>query len=134
MDKKEVLLKFSNEFEGELIAPHGTALIGGEDTMLAPYDMLLGALGSCLYATFLDIAKKKRIGFERIEMLVTGEKRTEVPTTLKWVNIKFTIFNAEKELGLEQAAKLSTEYCSIYQTISHVADMSYEVLFEHTDK
>ena len=29
MDKKEVLLKFSNEFEGKLIAPHETALIGG---------------------------------------------------------------------------------------------------------
>ncbi|MBF4692881.1 OsmC family protein [Fusibacter ferrireducens] len=129
MDTKEIRLKFSNEFEGKLIAPHGTALVGGEEGMLAPYDMLLGALGSCLYATFLGIAKKKRIGFERIEMHVEGEKREEIPTTLKWVNVKFTIINAEKELGLTQAAKLATEYCSIYQTISQVAEMSYEVIF-----
>ncbi len=131
MDKKEVLLTFANKFEGELKAPHANALIGSDEGTLAPYDMLLGALGSCLYATFLDIARKKRIGYERAEIKVTGEKRTEVPTTLKWVHVEFRIFKAEKELGLEQGAKLATEYCSIYQTISHVAEMSYEIVFEN---
>jgi len=127
MDKKEVKLRFTNAFEGDLVAPKATIKIGGEDGMVAPYDMLLGALGSCLYSTFLDIMKKKRIGFERLEMHITGEKRTEVPTTLKWVKVEASLYSPEKETGVNQAFQLATEYCSIYQTLSHVAEMSFEI-------
>ena len=125
--KKEVTLKYTNTFEGELIAPNAVIKIGSEEGAVAPYDMLLGALGSCLYSTFMDIVKKKRIGFERFEMVVTGEKRTEVPATLKWVNVLATVYAPEKEIGVNQSFQLATEYCSIYQTLSHVADMSFEI-------
>jgi putative redox protein len=127
MDKKEVTLKFTNEFDGELIAPKSIVKIGSEDGTVAPYDMLLGALGSCLYSTFLDVMKKKRIKFERFEMVITGEKRTEVPTTLKWVNVDAKVYGPEKENGVSESFRLATEYCSIYKTISHVAEMSYEI-------
>lgn len=127
MDKKEVTLKFTNEFEGELITPKASVKIGGEEGAVAPYDMLFGALGSCLYSTFLDVMKKKRIKFERFEMVITGEKRTEVPTTLKWVNVDARVYGPEKENGVNESFRLATEYCSIYQTISHVAEMSYEI-------
>ncbi len=129
MMQKEVTLAFKNAFEGEMTAPKATAKIGGEEGMLAPYDMLFGALASCLYATFLDVGKKKRIGFEKVTMTVTGEKRETVPTTLKWVNVSVTVENAEKQKGLEQAMQLATEYCSIYQTVGHVAEMSYDISF-----
>ncbi|OJV63040.1 MAG: hypothetical protein BGO41_10060 [Clostridiales bacterium 38-18] len=125
MSLKEVTLKFTNEFSGELVAPKGIVKIGTEEGTVLPYDMLLGALGSCLYSTFLDIMNKKRVPYDRAEIHIVGEKRTEVPTTLKWVKVDFKIVNPEKEVGIEQAVKLATEYCSIYQTISHVADMSY---------
>jgi putative redox protein len=127
MDKKEVTLKFTNEFDGDLIAPKSIVKIGSEDGTVAPYDMLLGALGSCLYSTFLDVMKKKRIKFERFEMVITGEKRTEVPTTLKWVNVDAKVYGPEKENGVSESFRLATEYCSIYKTISHVAEMSYEI-------
>ena len=96
---------------------------------LAPYDMLYGALASCLYSTFLDVAKKKHIDFDSVDMQVTGEKRTESPTTLKWVNVKMVIKNAQKEEGLLKSAELAAKYCSIYQTLAHVADMKLEVEF-----
>lgn len=131
MVQKKVHLMFSNAFEGEMKAQNASAKIGGEAGMLAPYDMLFGALASCLYATFLDVAKKKRINFERVEMTVSGEKRDTVPTTLKCVHIEANVYGAEKELGLEQAFKLATEYCSVYVTISHVAEMSYELSFKN---
>ncbi len=130
MVQKKVTLNFSNAFEGELLAPKASAKIGGEEGMLAPYDMLFGALASCLYATFLDVAKKKRIGFDKVTMAVTGEKREEVPTTLTWVHVSVVVYGAEKTNGLETAFKLATEYCSIYETISKVAKMSYEIAFE----
>lgn len=127
MDKKEVTLKFTNAFEGDLIAPKSIVKIGSEEGTIAPYDMLLGALGSCLYSTFLDVMKKKRIEFERFEMVITGEKRTEVPTTLKWVNVDAVVYAPEKENGVSESFRLATEYCSIYSTLSHVAEMSYKI-------
>lgn len=129
MAQKEVSLTFSYAFEGELTAKNGTVKIGSEEGTLEPYDLLLGALGSCLYSTFLDIAVKKRITYDRLEMRITGEKRTEIPTTLKWVKVDVTVVNPEKEHGLDQALKLATEYCSVYSTISKVAEMSYTLSF-----
>ena len=127
MAYQEVKIEFTNGFEGDLIAPQMIAKIGGGEGRLAPYDMLLGALGSCLYATFLDIMRKKRIGFEKFEMVISGEKRSEVPTTLKWVKVEAKIYAPQKENGVERSFKLATEYCSVYQTISQVAEMSYEL-------
>ena len=127
MEKKEVKLVFENTFNGELIAPKTSVNVGITPGTIAPYDMLLGALGSCLYATFLDIMRKKRIAFDHSEMVITGEKRDETPTTLKWVHVEMTVYAPEKEVGVERSFQLATEYCSIYQTISHVAEMSYAV-------
>jgi putative redox protein len=120
---------FKPDFTGELVTSRATVPIGAGEGRLSPYDMLLGALSSCLYATFLGIAEKKRISFESIDIEVTGEKRTEVPTTLEWCKVVFKIKGAQKEKGLVQAGALAAEYCSIYQTLAHVADMSLDVEF-----
>lgn len=130
MSERKVNVHFGNEFKGELVAPNGKAPIGAEEGTIAPYDMLFGGLASCLYATFLEIAQKKRIHFDHADFEVTGEKREEVPTTLKWVNVKVTIENAEKEKGLIKSMELATQYCSIYQTISKVADMTWDIEFK----
>lgn len=131
---KWVTMDFDYEFKGVLKAKRGTVDIGIEEGTIEPYDMVFGALGSCLYSTFLDIAVKKKIVYDSVKMKVSGEKRTEVPTTLKTVNVEVTVVNPEKEKGLDQAMRLATEYCSVYQTLAHVADMSYSLNFEYTDK
>lgn len=121
---------FTNEFSGELVVPNGKVAIGVEEGTVAPYDLLFGALASCLYATFLDVAEKKKIGFESARIEVTGEKRTETPTILTWVDTKIIIKGAEKEKGLEKSYEMATKYCSIYQTIAQVAKMTWSVEFE----
>jgi len=121
---------FENTFKGVLDVPKGKVPIGVEEGTVEPYDLLFGALASCLYATFLDVAEKKKIGFESARIEVTGEKRTEVPTVLTWVDTKMIIKGAEKEAGLEKSYELATKYCSIYQTIAQVAEMSWSVEFE----
>lgn len=131
---KWVNMEFDYEFKGVLKAKRNTVAIGIEEGTIEPYDMVFGALGSCLYSTFLDIAVKKRIVYDGVRMKVSGEKRTEVPTTLKTVNVEVTVVNPQKEKGLDQALKLATEYCSVYQTLSHVAEMTYSLVFEYTDK
>lgn len=124
-------MHFTSGFHGELITPKATAKVGSKENELAPYDMLFGALASCLYATFIEIAVKKRIHFDAAHITVDGKKRETIPTTLEWVNVVITITNADAgaEKGLEQAARLAAEYCSIYQTLSHVAEMKCEIDF-----
>lgn len=131
---KWVNMEFEYAFKGVLKAKRGTVDIGIEEGTIEPYDMVFGALGSCLYSTFLDIAVKKKIVYEGLNMKISGEKRTEVPTTLETVHVEVTVINAEKEKGLDQAMRLATEYCSVYQTLAHVAEMTYSLTFEYTDK
>ena len=129
---KQADIFFENSFNGKLAVANGEVAIGSEPGTVGPYDMLIGALAGCLYSTFLDVVEKKKGRFDNAEVHVEWEKRTEVPTTLKWVNIKLTIFGSvEKDrLGMEKAAQLAAKYCSIYQTISHVAEMSLKVVYE----
>lgn len=129
MSKQRVQVEFGQDFRGQLIGPRGQAEIGSGEGTVAPYDMLFGALASCLHATFMGIAQKKRVGFESVAYEVTGEKREEVPTILTWVNVKMIIKGGEKPSGLTKAAHLAAEYCSIYHTLSQVAEMTLDVEF-----
>ncbi|MEA3423084.1 MAG: OsmC family protein [Bacillota bacterium] len=129
MTVREIKMNFGRNFEGELFAPRHQVKVGVDDGTLEPYDMLFGALGSCVYATFLDIVNKKKITFDRAEVIVTGEKRKELPATLKWVNIEFVIYGAENNKGIEKSSELAAKYCSIYTTIAQVAEMKIITTF-----
>ena len=132
MDVNQINLTFGYEFDGEVRTPTGTILIGeGEDKMM-PYDLLFGALGSCMYANFIGISQKKRIRFDQVKVEVSGEKRDEVPALLRWVKVKYIVINGEKEKEFEKTAELSSKYCSIYQTLSRVADMAWSIEFQHS--
>lgn len=124
-----VELKFGNEFEGELIASSGKVSIGEKDGMLKPYELLGGALGSCLFSTFQEIIVKMRLDFVSCHLDIKIEKRETVPMTAKLILIQAEINGAdlEKKEKYERAFKLATEHCSIYQTMSKVAEMSWEL-------
>lgn len=124
----EVKLSLPNEFKGELITKRGVFKVGREEGYLKPYDMLLGALGACFFATFEGIVEKMKVGFDSVEINVSGEHRETEPTTLKTVDIKFAFkgVDPEDEKKLKRALDLSAKYCSIYNTISEVAEISYE--------
>lgn len=123
----EVELNFGNAFAGELITNTGKLRIGTEDGDFRPYELLAGALGSCLFATFQEIIEKMRLDFENCHLDVKIEKRETVPTTAKWIQVTGTIKGADKEKRdkYERAFKLATEHCSIYQTMSGVAEMEW---------
>jgi putative redox protein len=126
--------RFSGGFEGELEAPRARAAIGSGEGRLAPYDMLLGALASCYYSTFLDVIGKKRLRLAGAEIEASGEKRQEIPATLKWVTLRLSLIGAERspvaDAGYREAAELAGKYCSIYQTLSRVAEMKTELEFQ----
>lgn len=126
---QKIEVQYNKGFNGKLITQNGTANVGTEKGEIAPYDMLFASLATCLYSTFLDVITKKRIEFDGSNVIVTGEKRKEIPPTLIWVNVLIEIKNASNEKGVQKAAELATKYCSIYETLSKVANMNMEVKF-----
>ena len=103
--------------------------IGSNPGEFFPYDLLLGALSSCFYYTLIEILEKRKIEIPTVEVIVTGEKRTEVPTTLEWVNMDITVTGNVDENKFLRSVDLAAKYCSIHETISKVAKMSHEVRF-----
>lgn len=125
----KIEVKFKDGFKGQLNTKKASVPVGIEDGELEPYDMFLGALATCLYSTFLDVVEKKKITFDESNMEITGEKRKEIPMTLDWVKVVLEVKNVSNEKGAMKAAELAKKYCSVYKTISKVAEMELEVRF-----
>lgn len=104
--------------------------IGPKEGEVFPYDMLLGALSSCFYYTLLEIFEKNKAEVPAIEIIVTGQKREKVPTTLEWVNMDISVFGKVEEKKFLRFVDLAAKYCSIHETISKVATMTHTVHFE----
>ena len=103
--------------------------IGSKPGEFYPYDLFLGALSSCFYYTLYEILEKRKMEIPPIEIIVTGEKRAEVPTTLEWVNLEVIVTGEVNEKQFLRSVELAGKYCSIHTTISKVAKMSHEVKF-----
>lgn len=132
MARQEVNVTFERDFVGTLMTDRGEVKLGKQEGGMTPYNLLLGGLASCLYHTFMEIADKKKIDYEAAFINIVGDKREEVPTTLMNVVMKVTVSGAAEEdkNGLIKALDLAAKYCSIYQTLSHVAEMSHEIDFK----
>ncbi len=124
-----ILLEFNPTFQGTLTSPSGSIALGDRENGLQPYHLLFGALGSCFYATFLSIAIKKKLTFSRATLVVSGNKRTEIPTTLENTKIELVVYNPSDEAQLIKSAELGAKYCSIHETISKVSKMDLVVEF-----
>lgn len=121
---------WDNQFKGEMITPNGKTAIGDVKNGLQPYHMLFGALGSCFYATFLSIATKKRLTFDKATVEVSGNKGTgKEINLLEKVTINLVITNPSNEKGLIKSAELGSKFCSIHETISKVAKIDLLVTF-----
>jgi len=129
MANQHVELNFNYPFDGKAINDRGYEIAINEGEGVYPYDMLLSALGSCLYATFVSLTDKKKITFETVHMDISGEKREEIPATLKVCHVVLTVDGGDNEKGLTKSMELACKYCSIYQTLTHVAEMSWEIKF-----
>lgn len=131
MSETRVQLNFARDFEGTLEAARGKLEFSDvREGAFKPYDLMLGALGACYYHTFVGIADKMKLDYTAARLAISGVKRTEVPATLKTVDMVLTIKGAAEEKGFERAAQLSAKYCSVHETISKVADISLKLEFE----
>lgn len=129
MQEIHVSLRFGTEFEGTLQADDRQVAIGRKAGGMAPYELLLGALGSCYYATFIGVARKMRLEYEGVDIAIHGIKRDQVPETLKTVEMTITVRGAREEKGFDRASQLAAKYCSVHETIAQVADIALKLEF-----
>lgn len=116
-----IKFNWENSFNGVMSAPAGDIKIGEDG--FRPYNLLLGALGSCFYATLVTIVNKKRLTFDGVTMEINGEKRTTIPTTLEWAEMKVVVKNPSNEEQFKKSIELAAKNCSIHETIAKVADI-----------
>ena len=129
MSQVNAVIEFQKGFHGNLVLNKGEIGIGIEDDKAKPYDMLQGALAACLHSTFLDVLTKKKIELAYAKYVVSGEKRETIPMTLEKVVIHVTCPHHEKEDQIRKSMELAQKYCSVYATISQVANISLELEF-----
>ncbi len=106
-----------------------TLTIGKGPDDFTPYNLLLAALEGCLYATIVSVAQKMNTTYDQLEMEVTGVKRDAQVATLETCHIAITVTNASDEKKVKRSCDIGTRYCSIYNTLSQVAKMSWDVKF-----
>jgi putative redox protein len=121
---------FGSDFNGVLKLQEGEVAIGVQAHQARPYDLLQAALAACLHATFLDIITKKRLTIERCEYEISGVKQDEIPSVLRQVHVRVRMNRHEKEDQLIKAMELASKYCSVFNTLSQVANMTLDVVFE----
>jgi putative redox protein len=96
-----------------------------------PYELLYSALGSCVHATFLGIAEKMRVTFDAVDYHITGIKREEIPTFLTHCTMTITATNASDAAKFDKAFDLGTQYCSVFNTLKNVAQMTVVIHHQH---
>lgn len=121
-----VTVTFDQEFKGELVSANESTIQVGQDA-IRPYDMLMGALVSCFHHTFLEIVGKKRQRVAHVEYRVHGRKRETTPTMLEYVRLDVIVTGGSDVLQIEKSFELSKKYCSVYQTLSHVATIEVNI-------
>ncbi|MFA6846469.1 MAG: OsmC family protein [Sphaerochaetaceae bacterium] len=94
-----------------------------------PYEYLLGALSGCLFITFRGIATKMKVNWTHISLDIEGVKREEVPTWLKECTVAATVTGSDDNEKFTKCFEKATRYCSVYQTLSQVAQMHWKVQF-----
>jgi putative redox protein len=93
----------------------GPETFGGSNAGSSPKELLLMALGGCTASDVIPILKKKRAPVERVEILLHGTVREEVPQIFTDIEIEYVMYgNGIEPEDVERAIELSTtKYCSI---------------------
>lgn len=127
----EVNVAFDSNHEGVLESANASTKISFRGNGLEPYELFLGGFASCLHATFIGIAKKKRLHFDAVTYNVVGNKRDEVPTLLNHVKTTIVMSGVpvEQQKAIEKSMALAEKYCSISATINKIAEMEFVIEF-----
>lgn len=101
--------------------------IGGDESGFRPMELVLAALGSCSAVDVVNILKKSRVAFDKVDVEVEGERVEGVPSPFKAIHLKFTVEGpAEEKPKAEKAVSLAVEkYCSVVEMLKGTVAISH---------
>lgn len=128
----KISVEFSEGFNGTAKNEGGASLQIAKEAW-RPYELLFSALASCMYSTFLDVINKKKLDYDKIIIDIDGEKVDDIPSFLKKADITFTVHGAEKDnekvaAKFDKSLRLAAKYCSIYNTLTKVAELNSSIV------
>lgn len=98
----------------------GSPEIGGQELGVRPMELVLMALGSCSVLDLINILKKQRQDIKDIDIEVSGERSTNVPSVFTDIHLQFRISgnNIDRDKA-EKAAELAVKkYCSVHDMLA----------------
>ena len=127
--KTHIVSKFAKH-DGRLITDSGASVtLGTRAETFSAYELLLGGLSHCLFSTYESMAVKMQVEYSGLDMNITGVKRDEKVATLKTVDIDVLAKGVTDQDKFAKAFEIATRYCSIFTTISKVAEMRWNITY-----
>ncbi len=129
--KTHIKTVYGHGEDGQLINDTGAILpVGVSADRFSPYQMLLGALSYCLYLTHVSLAEKMSVEHTEVIIDVTGTKRDAKVSTLEHVMVDVVGKGVTDQKKFERAFEIATRYCSVFNTISQVAKIEWNIRYE----
>lgn len=121
----EIRAVFEPRYHGIIEGSRARLVLGPEEGEFGPYDLVLGGLAGCFYATFLGIAGKMHLHYHEVILDIEGHHREDPPTTLQHIILNMEVKGADpdQEKRYQRAVEIAGKYCSVYQTLSQVAEI-----------
>lgn len=125
-------LKFvGTDHGGHSIVMDSPAKAGGDDSAVAPGELVLVGLGGCTGVDVVNILKKMRVPFRDVKIEIEAEPVETHPKIYRWVKIIYRFFGVADKSKAKRAVELSHEkFCSLAVILSKSAEVSYEIIFE----
>ena len=108
---------------------HSFIIDGNKQLSTSPKPLLLVSLGGCTGIDVVDMLKKMRVSFERVDVKVTGHLRDEHPKYYDRIEVLYRITGTNIDHSkVERAVTLSKDkYCGVSAMLGKVADIDYRI-------
>lgn len=109
---------------------------GGSEAAAKPMEMVLMALGSCTALDAESILLKMRSRTEDFRVEISSQQEEDHPRVFTKIHLKF-IFSGKNlhRANIAKAVRLSQEkYCSVSAMLRKTADITYEIIYQDTEK
>jgi len=123
-------MHFQGEGSARVVTNMDAAVTAGGGGMgTSPMELVLMAIAGCSGMDVVSILGKMRVGFERFEIEVQGERASEHPRIFTDVEVVYKFWGKElPEEKLRRAITLSMDkYCSVANMIDKAANLTYRL-------
>ncbi len=105
----------------------GPKQFNGSEAASRPMELLLMSLGSCTGSDVVTILQKKRAAFEKMEIMVTGERKQDHPKVFTSIHVEYLFYGDDlEEKDVKRAIELSqNKYCPVSAMLKESCKLSY---------